>query len=79
MSTKAWNEELFQALRDKLWYFNHNWQQQDVPLPCGVMEIAQSLPGVLLNNYGCDGSAGRDQLKGVLQIQATDFAVLLPF
>ena len=31
----------------QLWYFNHNWQQQTVHLPCGVLEIALSLPGVM--------------------------------
>ena len=25
---------------------DHNWQQHVVPLPCGVTEVTQSLPGV---------------------------------
>ena len=31
----------------QLWYLNHNWQQQEVPLPCGVIETAPSLRGVI--------------------------------
>ena len=39
-------EELVK-IRGCLSYFNHNWQQQAVPLRCGVMDTAQSLPGVM--------------------------------
>ena len=48
-------------------------QQQEVPLPCGVMEIAPLLPGVMQTMVVTMvvTSAVRDQLKGVLQIQAT--------
>ena len=56
-------------------------QQQEVPLPCGVMEIAPSLPGVMQTMVVTMvvTSAVRDQLKGVLQIQATGraFAAIL--
>ena len=49
-----------------------------VPLPCGVMEMVQSLPGVDAD-YGGDSSAVGDQLRGVQQIQATSgaFAAIL--
>ena len=50
-------------------------------LPCGVMEIAPSLPGVMQTMVVTMvvTSAVRDQLKGVLQIQATGraFAAIL--
>ena len=56
-------------------------QQQEVPLLCGVMEIAPSLPGVMQTMVVTMvvTSAVRDQLKGVLQIQATGraFAAIL--
>ncbi len=55
-------------------------QQQEVPLPCRVKETAQSLPGVVkTKDYDGDSSAGRDQLKGSQQIQATEaaFAAIL--
>ena len=53
----------------QLWYFNRNWQQHTVPLPCGVMEIGQSLPGVIAD-FGGDSFAVQDRLRGVQQIEA---------
>ena len=64
--------------RDFWWfcvYFNHNWQQQVGPLPCGVMEILQSIPGVMQTLV----AAVQDQLRGVQHVQATPgaFAAIL--
>ena len=52
----------------QLWYFNQNWQKQLRPLPCGVMGITESLPGVM---HARAVAARQFKIRGVQQIQRT--------